>query len=137
MIYNLVQYLRTEFPTETIYINSATLIAGQTEIPDRIVIVRSTGGTEKPWLRYSEPTIQILTRDNNSPASEKLARDIYNKITSRFGLILPAIIIGSTTYPAIQTAQISAIQLPYLLDIDENRRTEYVTNYKIILEEGD
>jgi len=137
MIFNLVQYLRVQFPTEVIYSNVMNLRTTQTIIPDRVVIVRDTGGTEQPWTRYSEPTIQILTRDTNAPASRKLSFDIFNNITSRFGLILPSITVGSDTYPAIQTAQISAIQKPYLLDTDENGRIEYVTNYKIIFVEGD
>ncbi len=128
MIFNLGQYLRTKFPAETIYINS---ISGS-NVPDRLIVIRDTGGTEKLWYRYSEPTVQILTRDFGAPASRKLSFEIFEELVSKFGLILPAIIIGSDTHPVIQTAQISAIQKPYLLDTDENGRTEYVTNYKII-----
>lgn len=136
MIYNLVQYLRNQFPSENIYPVSMYLTSSQQSIPDRIVVVRDTGGVEQPWTRYSEPTIQILTRDTNAPACRKLAFDIFNEITSRFGLILPSITVGSTTYNAIQTAQISAIQKPFLIGADENGRIEYTTNYKIIFEEG-
>lgn len=137
MIFNLTQYLRTEFPGEVIYPVEKYLVAGQQTIPDRIIILRDSGGIEQPWTRYSEPTIQILTRDNNPPASRKLAYDIYDHIQEhQFGLILPAITIGADTYPAIQIAQISAIQQPYKLGTDENGRTEYTTNYKIIFERG-
>ena len=131
MIFNLVQYLRTEFPTETIYADVEHLTSTQEHIPDRRIIVSDTGGTEQPWTRYSEPTVQILVRDTNNPASRKLAYDIFNELTSRFGLILPAIIVGSITYPQIETAQIIAIQKPYCLGADDNGRIEYTTNYKI------
>ena len=135
MIFNLVQYLRIEFPTETIYANVEHLISGQESVPDRRVIVAETGGTEQPWTRYSEPTIQIKTRDTNNPGVRTLAYNIFNKITSRFGLTLPAIIVGGVTYPTIQTAQIIAIQRPYCLGADDNGRIEYTTNYKITIVE--
>jgi len=135
MIYNLVQYLRTEFPNEIIYANVEHLMSGQESVPDRIVIVRETGGSETPWFRFSEPTIQILTRDTTNPGARKLAFEIFNKITSRFGLILPAIVVDSETHPALETAQISAIQKPFCIGIDENGRTEFTTNYKIIFKE--
>lgn len=138
MLFNLVQYLRTNFPTETIYANSMHLVSGSTIVPDRLVVVRDTGGVEQPWTRYSQPTVQIWNRDNNAPASRKLAYDIYDHIQShQFGLILPAITVGTDTYSAVQIGQISAIQEPFLLETDENGRVIFTTNYKIIYERGD
>lgn len=134
MIYNLAQYLRTEFPAEIIYADVKSIITGQESVSDRIVILRDTGGTEQAWTRYTEATVQVVTRDTNNPGARQLAYDILEEITSRFGLILPPIIVGSTTYPAIETAQIKAIQRPYCLGADENGRIEYTTNYQIVLE---
>lgn len=136
MIYNLVQYLRTEFPAETIYANVEHLITGQESVPDRRVVVRETGGSETPHFRFSQPTVQILVRDTNNPGARTLAFEIFEKITSRFGLILPAIVVDGVIHPALQTAQISAIQKPYCLGIDDNGRTEFTTNYKLIFKEG-
>jgi hypothetical protein len=131
LIFNLIQYLRTQFPTETIYADVLHLTAGQESVPDRCIVVKDTGGTEQAWTNYSEPTIQILTRDTNNPGARKLAYDIYFKIKSRFGLILPSIAVGGITYPAIETAQIIPIQKPFPLGADKNGRIEYTTNYKI------
>jgi hypothetical protein len=131
LIFNLVQYLRIQFPTETIYPDVKFLTSTQESVPDRIVIATDTGGTEQAWTRYSEPTIQILTRDISNPRARALAYNIFNKITSRFGLILPAIVVDSITYPVIETAQIIGIQKPYCLGDDGNGRIVYTTNYKI------
>lgn len=137
MIYNFVQYLRTQFPTETIYADVEFKTSTQESVPDRRVIAKDTGGTEQPRTRYSEPTVQILTRDTYDSAARKLAYDIYYEIKSRFGLILPAIVVDSITYPAIETAQIIPIQKPFCLGADSNGRIEYTTNYKItFLEES-
>lgn len=133
MIYNLVELLRNQFPTETIYANGRVLIAGQESIPDRNILVNETGGNEKPWILYHEPTYQIITRDKDAPKARKLAFDVFEFLTSRFGLILPAITVDGTVYPDIQTAQISAIQIPYNLGADSEGRIEYTTNYKIII----
>lgn len=132
MIYNFVQYLEDEFPSELIYTNTRLLISGQEYIPDRNVLVKETGGAEKPWIKYVEKTVQILTRDVDSPKSRKLAWDIYQNITSRFGLVLPAAAVDGVNYPEIQTSQISALQEPYCLGADDSGRIEFTTNYKII-----
>jgi len=132
MIYNLVQYLRTKFPDETFYINGRY----GTSMPDRNVVVRETGGTETPWFRFSEPTVQILVRDKSLPGSRELVFNIFEELTSRFGEVLPAIVIGSATYPAIQIAQISALQKPFCLGADEQGRTEWTVNFKLIFQEG-
>ena len=131
MVYNFVQYLRTKFPTETIYSNIEFKTASQESVPDRMIIVQSTGGTEQPFTRYSEPTVQVRVRDTNDPEAYALVYNIFNEMTSRWGLILPAIVVGVNTHPAIETAQIIGIQKPYCLGADENGRIEYIVNFKI------
>jgi len=132
LIYNFIQYLENEFPAELFYTNIRILISGQESIPDRNVLVKETGGLEKPWIKYVEKTVQIITRDIDTPSSRKLAWDIYQNVTSRFGLSLPAVAVDGVNYPEIQTCQISALQEPYCLGADESGRIEFTTNYKII-----
>ena len=134
MIYNLVELLRNQFPAETIYINGRSLLAGQENIPDRNILVTDTGGTEKPWILRSDVTVQIITRDADSPKAGKMAMDIFYFLTSRFGLILPQITIDGDLYPQIHTAKITAIQRPYFLGVDEEGRSEYTTNYIVFFE---
>lgn len=131
MFYNLVEYLRTEFPAETIYNNTRILLATQDSIPDRCVCVQDTGGPEEPWIQDADKGVQIITRDIDDPKARKIAWDIFEKITSRFGLILPAAAVDGTNYPEIQTSQISANQHPSSLGADETGRIMYTTNYLI------
>jgi hypothetical protein len=133
MIYNFVELLRNQFPTETIYINGRVLLAGQETIPIRCINVNDTGGYQKLWNKFKEYTIQILVRDLDNPHARKLAYDIFNFVDDRYGLILPAITIDGNVFPAIKTAQISHIQLPSNLGNDSNGHSEYTTNYKIII----
>ena len=132
MIYNFVEYLMTEFPAETFFVNTRTPIAGAETIPDRNTLIRETGGPETPWFGYVQKSLQILTRDKSTPLVRKLAWDIYEKIQSVFGLILPAVTVGGTIYPAIQVAQISSIQQPYCLGDDGEGRMEFTENFKCI-----
>jgi hypothetical protein len=121
-----------EFPAEIIYTNERILISGQTSIPDRNVLVIETGGQADPWTKYTEKTVQILTRDSATPKARKLAWDIFNKITDRFGLQLPVATVDGITYNSIQSAQITAIQEPQSIGADEESRSRFSTNYKII-----
>jgi hypothetical protein len=131
MIYQLARYLKNQFPTECIYTNGRIKLSTQQEIPDRNVLIMETGGSEIPWIQRDEATVQILTRDADVTKSRKLAHNIFSDITSRFGLILPAVTVDGSAYPALQVSQISAIQLPYCLGADEAGLIEFTTNYHI------
>lgn len=134
MIYNFAQLLRTQFPTEVVYVDGRVKLTGQQTIPSRCLLVVDTGGVERPWILRQTATVQITARDVDAPRARKLAHDVFNFITSRFGLILPQITVGGVSYPQVQTAQISATQLPYDLGPDEDGRFEYVVNFEIIRE---
>ncbi len=132
MFYNFIQYLRDEFPAEIIYSNGRILIAGQTVIPDRNILVNESGGSEQPWTQYVEKTVQIITIDFAVTDARKLAWDIYEKITSKFGQQFPLATVDGIVYNAIQSAQITGIQEPFNLGADDEGRFEFTTNYKII-----
>lgn len=135
VVYNLVKYIRDEFPLETIFANERIKTA--TQIPDRCILITETGGQEKPVL--SIPTFQILVRDVDNVSTRKLAYEIYYKLQSesliggRFGLILPAVTVKGTLYPQIQTAQISALATPLSIGKDAEGRTEFSMNFQIYI----
>lgn len=132
MIYNFVQYLKNQFPGETIFTNGVFVPAGDQAVPDRYILVTETGGPEQPWIQDVNKTVQIITRDAMAARARKLAWDIYEEITSRFGLILPLVIVDGVTYNEVETSQINAIQEPFYLGEDETSRPEFTTNYQII-----
>ena len=134
MIYNLLALLRAQFTTELIYVNGRVKLPAQQTIPARNLLLTDTGGSETPWTLYQNLTVQLIARDVDAPKAQRLAQQVFVFLTSRFGLMLPAITVGGVFYAAVQTAQISAIQVPYNLGPDEEGRIEYVTNYQIIKE---
>lgn len=136
MIYQFIQYLKTEFPAELIYTNERILISGQTVIPDRNILIIETGGPPQPWTKYTEKSIQIICRDSATPKTRKLAWDIFNNITDRFGLQLPLATVDGIIYNSIQSAQITAIQEPQSIGADKEGRSRFSTNYKIIYNRG-
>ena len=136
-LYQLVQYLRTEIPAEIFYINERPPSVGGVVIPDRNVLVKETGGIPQPWTKYTEGTIQILCRDSSTPAARKLAYDIYNVIHDRFGQNLPLANIGGDIYNILQTVQITAIQIPQSIGADDEGRSRFSTNYKVIYSRHD
>lgn len=124
--------MRNEFPSYTFYPNAEIRRSGSTQIEDERVLLTYSGGTTTPWTFFSIENIQILTRSVNFHNAEYIAQLIYNELHGRFGLILPSVTIGSITYDAIQTGQISAIQDPFSLGVDDNGRLELSTNYEFI-----
>jgi hypothetical protein len=130
MIYNLVQYIKDNL-AETIYTNVRDLTSDQ--VPDRIVVIKETGGGETAWFLLEEVAIQVYTRDIDAPKARELAHDVRNIINNKFGLLLPSVTVDGNLYNEIQTAQISANSLPQSIGYDANGRAEYSSNYRIIL----
>ena len=101
-------------------------------LPDSCAIIKDTGGPETPWTLFNRQTIQIYNRGVDQVDVKKLAEDIYTLLHGKFGLVLPSVTVKTVTYDQIQTAQITGIQRPFCLGMDENGRVEYTTNYQVI-----
>ncbi len=127
MIHNVAALLRAQFPTETFYVNGIT-----GDAPARCARIDDTGGSERPWTLFGSMTAQVRTRDVDAPKARKFAHDIFLFLTSRFGLILPAATVDGVVYPAVQTGQISATQVPYNLGFDDEGRSNFTCNYQFI-----
>jgi hypothetical protein len=129
VIYNLVEYVRAQMPTETVYVNGRN-----SPSPDRCLLLNEGGGSEQPWTKFDRATVQVIARDVDSPKARKLAYAVLVLLTNRFGLILPQAVVDGVTYAAVVTGQISAIQLPYPLGPDDDGRYEFSNNYQVIME---
>jgi hypothetical protein len=125
ILYNLKRYLEAEFPAET-------FIAGSKKNPpDRMVQLIDTGGVPQPWYEFVSESIQCIIKDVSGPKAFELAKQIYEKLKNRYGLILPSATVGTETYPQIQTAQISPNQTPGYIGDDEGGRSTYSVNFRI------
>jgi len=135
ILYNLVQYLRDELPTEQIYASARYPISG--EVPERNALVRETGGSEREVLELT--TYQITARDVDEVGARSLAYSIYTllqsdaKINGRFGLVLPATIVDGVNISSVQTARISAIQRPESLGKNPDGLSEFSMNFQVFL----
>jgi hypothetical protein len=132
MIYQFCKYLESVFPAETIYRNVRGKIFPATKVPDRNILVKETGGTRQAWSGYTEATLQIITRDVDMPKARQLAQAVFEEIIERYGQVLPAETVDGVNFPAIHSAQISAIQEPQSIGADKNGKYEFSANYKII-----
>lgn len=131
MIYNVVGFLKNQFPSELFYTQIRQQLATQEFVPDRNVLIRDTGGIEDSFFKYGNETIQILTRDKSAPRAKSLAQKIYNILHGRFGLVLPAVNIDGVNYPEVQVPEIRGLQLPTSIGTDEEKRPEFSFNIQI------
>lgn len=136
-IFNLTQLLRNEFPNERFYPSEQYRLLAETQVPDRRCLIQETAGT--PEFIMNIPGIEIRCRDSDPYNAREFIWKIYNFLhgedgrKGRFGVVLPAVTIGATTYPAIATKQISANQTPEYLESDQNKRSEYLFNIQIYI----
>jgi len=137
VIFNLVQYLRNQFPAEIIYPMEQYILLTNDQVPDRRIVIAETTGT--PEFIINVHGFQIKCRDIDPYNAREMAYEIYNYLhgtdgrKGRWGVELPVVVIGSTTYPALKVAQINASQLPAGMGLDENKRSEYLFNIQIYL----
>lgn len=136
MIYNLAALLRAQFPAERFYVHGRVAVPPETTVPERCHVLNDSGGSEQPTLppRYQVLTVQLISRDRDGPRAKKMAEDVFAFLQGRFGLVLPTATVAGVVYPAVTTAQISALQVPTSLGPDEDGRHEYSTNYQVIKE---
>ena len=132
MIYNLVQLLKTNFPTETFYANQEMTTQGI--VADKRCIVMESGGTDRPDTRLIRQRVQFNIRDLDGPKARVFAYQIYNYLQSRWGLILPSVTVDGVLFPQIESAELTAIQIPQSMGKDDNGRSVFVFNFIVIWE---
>lgn len=130
MIYNLVQYLKNQFSTETIYCNQIVKKSTQDIIPDRKVLVKeSPSGQFQMKTKFIQQSIQVIVFDIDIVKSRELIYNIFNEISDRNGLLLPAVTVNSVLYPQLETACTKAMQTPYSLGFDESGLFVWTVNF--------
>lgn len=132
MIWNLQRYLELVFPNEIFFVNMRYKQFPDSEVPDRCVLLTELTGNEGAWYKYTQAIVQIICRDIDQVKAKALTDILYNELHGRFGLELPAVIVGSITYPMVKTGQISSQTIPQSLGEDENGRSEFLFTMKII-----
>lgn len=116
MIYNLVNYVQTQLSALVIVANGFA-----PDSPVEAITISQEGGTPGHWYDRNDNAIQILSRSNSTTKAKYNIELVYSLLKNRFGLLLPSVTVDSILYEAIQTYQISPIQVPgYLGNDDEN-----------------
>lgn len=131
LIYNLVQFLKNEFPAYVFYTNAVTQQAGQNYVPDNYILIQETGGTLGKNYELNIPTFQVLVNAIDTVTARSISFNIYNKIHNKNGLILPTVTVDGTVYPEFATDRIAAIQSPSYVGKDDNGCDLFSNNYQI------
>lgn len=129
--YNFCRYIELTFPAETVFKNGRIKIGAANKVPDRNILITDTGGVQNDWDELATRTVQIITRDVDVPGAYELSLQIFEEIQHRFGLELPAVTVGSVTYPLVDSAAILNTSYPQSLGADEKGLFEYSANYLI------
>lgn len=130
MIFNLRKYIADTLGINT-YANPKDIINEQ--VPDKIIQIIEEGGTSTAWFKFQNYTIQIITRDIDSPKARVTAYLVYGLLDNKFGLELPAVIVDGVNYATIKFAQISANTEPGFIGYDDNGRAEYSNTYRFLI----
>lgn len=123
MIYNLVQYLITELATLNFVANGWMVNS-----PQNSILVKQSGGDVKHFYERSDWRVQILSRAENIVISKEQIELVYAKLKNKFGLLLPEITVNGIVFAAVKTYQISPIQVPSYLGVDEMNLEMWVFN---------
>lgn len=132
MIFNLVQYLRDEFPAKKFYTNDAIANMGEEFIPDRHAVIEESGGTQTAWNHFISQLIMTKYMDIEGPKARAFAYLVYEDLLTRVGLLLPEKTVDGTLFPAVKVSQISANAPPFNLGADDQGRIVFTTNFTVI-----
>jgi hypothetical protein len=132
MIYQLANDLRINFPGEIIVPNKKAAISPSYVLPDRLTRLYEYSGKTEPRTRFTVQPLNILCRDIDPAKARKLSYDIFEYLNDKFSVTLSGVTVDGVLYPNIFILQISGNAPPSLLGEDDNGRSEFTTNYRII-----
>ncbi len=128
MIYNLIEYIKTNVSRETYnYVANGW----QKNTPDNAISINDGGGDLPQWFDRNDFSIQIMSRGQDKTVAKTQIMDTYSIINKKFGLILPEVTVGGELYPQVKTWKIVAAQLPGFIGNDENGRALFSVNFII------
>lgn len=129
MIYNLAQYLITNFPLYNFVVNGSAISSAED-----VIDVLDNGGDDSHYIDRQDAAVQIMSRSQVSKtASSVMINDIYNLIKNVFGLTLPAVTVDGVLYPEVKTWRIVPVQRPGYIGSDEVGRFLYSFNVTITI----
>lgn len=124
--YNLTQHLIDTFASYNFVTNGFA-----EDTVDNVIMIQNNGGDVDHWYDRTNYSIQILGRNNSVVTGKEQIVNVYNELKNRFGLLLPAVTVDSVVYPAVQTWQISPIQFPGKIGVDDRGLAMYSFNVVI------
>jgi len=127
LIFNLVEYLKVNLPTLTFVCNG--WIEGSSETS---INVTQTGGEPQHFFDRTDWTVQIMSRAKTNVDSKVNIESVYSLLKNKYGLTLPTVTVDSVIYAEIKTYQISPLQIPEYLGMDEKRLYMWVFNLKVV-----
>ncbi|MEJ2248041.1 MAG: minor capsid protein [Candidatus Lokiarchaeota archaeon] len=127
MIYNLIEYLKTNLPALNFVINGFNK-----DSPSSCIVVKDTGGEEAHNYNRGDHTVQVLSRAHNNDNAKYNIEQVYSLLKNVFNLLLPSVMVNSRLYAAVQTYQISPIQKPQYLGVDNKNLELYDFNLIIV-----
>lgn len=127
MIYNLVEYLKTQLPSLVFVANG-----WNPNSPKDSITVRQSGGEVWHWYPRTEYLVQVKSRSDSPILAESQIRQVYETLKNKFGIELPAVTIDGTLFAAVKTYQISPIETPGYIGADETNLEMWSLNLNII-----
>lgn len=128
MIYNLVKYCMTVFPTLAIYSD-----AWDNNSVDDSIKISDTGGEVDHNNGRIDASVQIMSRSKNRVDARTNIELVFQELKNRFGLLLPEVTVDSVVYPQVKTYQIVPMQNPGYLGATEESYHLYSFNVVITL----
>ena len=126
ILYNVIKHLVDQSLGHTIVAGALT----EKSAADCIAITQS-GGDPEHYYDRTDWRFQVLSRASNDILAQTQCFAVYDELKNRFGLILPAKTVDSVVYPAVTTFQISPIQAPSGIGVDQANLFLWVYNFLV------
>jgi hypothetical protein len=126
MIYNLVAYLKTQYPLLNFVVNGWA-----PDSPTDSIMVRERGGPTQHFYNRTDYNVQVMSRSKEMTVARTQIQQVYSAMKNKFGIELPSVTVDGTLFAAVKTYQISPVEAPGAIGADESNLEMFSLNLVI------
>jgi hypothetical protein len=133
LAFNLVQYIRDNTLVDTNVFDLTVDGFLEDSKNECFNFIQSGGPPLGDFGNVENPSVQVIARGEDKTVVRSETFQIYDQLKANYALTFPEYNEDGLVYPAVEVAQISAVQPPGYIGTDDDGRHLYANNYNLFI----